>query len=159
MNLKKKRFQKCFFFSFLHFVLFFKTRTNKRDEKKLLFSSFFFSFLFSFFRFFFFSFFFSSSFFFLACFFFSFFFFFLINCSLDSHHSFVVEYELNKDKDLDVHLDQSTLTVNVCLGKEFEGKREEKVMRKSNEKSNEKQKDKDDKIFYYILLDITLKRI
>ena len=41
---------------------------------------------------------------------------------LDSHHGFIVEYQLgNKDIDLEYHMDQAEITLNVCLGKEFEG--------------------------------------
>lgn len=46
---------------------------------------------------------------------------FLSFATLDSHHAFVVEYALNKDKDLDVHMDESLITVNVNLGRKFEG--------------------------------------
>jgi len=37
------------------------------------------------------------------------------------HHAFVVEYEIGKDEDLDLHMDKSEITVNLCLGREFEG--------------------------------------
>ena len=39
----------------------------------------------------------------------------------DSQHAFIVEYALEKDKDLDLHMDESLITVNVNLGKQFEG--------------------------------------
>ncbi len=44
--------------------------------------------------------------------------------TIDDHHSFAVEYAASgeKDKDLSVHVDDSELTINLCLGKEgFEG--------------------------------------
>ena len=41
--------------------------------------------------------------------------------SLDRHHSFVVQYETGKDLGLDMHTDNSDVTFNVCLGREFEG--------------------------------------
>ena len=51
--------------------------------------------------------------------------------SLDSHHGFVVEYKLGKDIDLGFHVgelkvgfslqDDSEITLNLCLGKEFTG--------------------------------------
>ncbi|KAL6059557.1 Ogfod2 protein, variant 2 [Balamuthia mandrillaris] len=41
--------------------------------------------------------------------------------SLDRHHSFVVKYKLGEDLDLKEHVDDSDVTLNVCLGKEFEG--------------------------------------
>lgn len=41
--------------------------------------------------------------------------------SMDSHHGFVVEYGADKDKKLDWHVDDSDVTLNVCLGKQFEG--------------------------------------
>ncbi|CAF1465682.1 unnamed protein product, partial [Didymodactylos carnosus] len=40
---------------------------------------------------------------------------------LDSHHGFVVEYSMNKDKKLDFHVDNADVTLNVCLGQEFTG--------------------------------------
>lgn len=40
--------------------------------------------------------------------------------SLDNHHGFVVDYEIGKDEDLDFHVDQSDVTLNVCLGQQFE---------------------------------------
>jgi len=41
--------------------------------------------------------------------------------NLDSHHSFVVEYKIGKDLNLERHMDESTITLNICLGKEFQG--------------------------------------
>src|SRR5687768_1964605 len=41
--------------------------------------------------------------------------------SLDSHHGFVVEYKIGKDVDLGFHIDDSEVTINVCLGQQFEG--------------------------------------
>ncbi|AES76574.1 putative procollagen-lysine 5-dioxygenase [Medicago truncatula] len=41
--------------------------------------------------------------------------------TLDSHHGFVVEYGEDKDLDLGFHVDDSEVTLNVCLGKEFSG--------------------------------------
>lgn len=43
--------------------------------------------------------------------------------SLDVHHTFVVRYEAKPGRDfgLDMHTDDSDVTFNVCLGKEFEG--------------------------------------
>jgi len=41
--------------------------------------------------------------------------------ALDRHHSFIVKYEPGKDLGLDMHVDNSDVTFNVCLGKEFTG--------------------------------------
>ncbi|XP_047321549.1 2-oxoglutarate and iron-dependent oxygenase domain-containing protein CP2-like [Impatiens glandulifera] len=41
--------------------------------------------------------------------------------SLDSHHGFVVEYGINRDVDLGFHVDDSEVTLNACLGKQFSG--------------------------------------
>lgn len=41
--------------------------------------------------------------------------------SLDSHHGFVVEYGKDKDVELGFHVDDSEVTLNVCLGKQFSG--------------------------------------
>ncbi|KAE9600244.1 putative procollagen-lysine 5-dioxygenase [Lupinus albus] len=41
--------------------------------------------------------------------------------SLDSHHGFVVEYGQDRDIDLGFHVDDSEVTLNVCLGKQFSG--------------------------------------
>ena len=35
---------------------------------------------------------------------------------LDEHHGFTVEYGMDKDKKLDMHVDDSEITVNYCLG-------------------------------------------
>jgi len=39
--------------------------------------------------------------------------------SLDDHHSFCVSYQAHEDAGLDMHTDDSDVTVNVCLGKQF----------------------------------------
>jgi len=44
-----------------------------------------------------------------------------ITSRFDSHHSFIVHYQPGKDLGLDMHTDDSDITFNVCLGKEFEG--------------------------------------
>ena len=41
--------------------------------------------------------------------------------SLDSQHTFTIRYKAGEDTDLDNHMDQSAVTLNVCLGGEFEG--------------------------------------
>ncbi|KAK9925804.1 hypothetical protein M0R45_023069 [Rubus argutus] len=41
--------------------------------------------------------------------------------TLDSHHGFVVEYGNDRDLDLGFHVDDSEVTLNVCLGKQFSG--------------------------------------
>uniref|UniRef100_A0A7N0UDG3 Fe2OG dioxygenase domain-containing protein n=1 Tax=Kalanchoe fedtschenkoi TaxID=63787 RepID=A0A7N0UDG3_KALFE len=41
--------------------------------------------------------------------------------SLDSHHGFLVEYALDRDVDLGFHVDDSEVTLNVCLGTQFCG--------------------------------------
>ncbi|XP_071693435.1 2-oxoglutarate and iron-dependent oxygenase domain-containing protein CP2-like [Rutidosis leptorrhynchoides] len=41
--------------------------------------------------------------------------------ALDSHHGFVVEYGYNRDIELGFHVDDSEVTLNVCLGKQFSG--------------------------------------
>ncbi|XP_052723146.1 2-oxoglutarate and iron-dependent oxygenase domain-containing protein ICU11 isoform X4 [Vigna angularis] len=41
--------------------------------------------------------------------------------TLDSHHGFVVEYGKDRDVDLGFHVDDSEVTLNVCLGKQFSG--------------------------------------
>uniref|UniRef100_A0A7S4FD79 Fe2OG dioxygenase domain-containing protein n=1 Tax=Chrysotila carterae TaxID=13221 RepID=A0A7S4FD79_CHRCT len=41
--------------------------------------------------------------------------------AFDSHHSFMVKYRQDEDLGLDMHHDDSDVTLNVCLGKEFEG--------------------------------------
>ena len=40
---------------------------------------------------------------------------------LVSHHAFLVAYALGKDLDLKFHVDSSDVTLNVCLGRAFEG--------------------------------------
>lgn len=44
-----------------------------------------------------------------------------IDTSLDHHHAFVVSYQIGKDEKLDFHVDDSDLTLNICLGRSFEG--------------------------------------
>ncbi|XP_027097537.1 2-oxoglutarate and iron-dependent oxygenase domain-containing protein CP2-like [Coffea arabica] len=41
--------------------------------------------------------------------------------TLDTHHGFVVEYGMDRDVDLGFHVDDSEVTLNVCLGKQFSG--------------------------------------
>ncbi|XP_010498785.1 PREDICTED: uncharacterized PKHD-type hydroxylase At1g22950 [Camelina sativa] len=41
--------------------------------------------------------------------------------ALDSHHGYVVEYGKDRDVDLAFHVDDSELSLNVCLGKQFSG--------------------------------------
>ncbi|KAL1221637.1 2-oxoglutarate and iron-dependent oxygenase domain-containing protein CP2 [Cardamine amara subsp. amara] len=41
--------------------------------------------------------------------------------TLDSHHGFVVEYGQDRDVDLGFHVDDSEVTLNVCLGNQFVG--------------------------------------
>lgn len=41
--------------------------------------------------------------------------------TLDTHHGFVVEYSKERDRDLGFHVDDSEVTLNVCLGKIFTG--------------------------------------
>ncbi|KAL9274829.1 2-oxoglutarate and iron-dependent oxygenase domain-containing protein [Drosera capensis] len=41
--------------------------------------------------------------------------------TLDSHHGFVVEYGIGRDIDLAFHVDDSEVTLNVCLSKQFVG--------------------------------------
>ncbi|CAA2949650.1 uncharacterized PKHD-type hydroxylase At1g22950-like [Olea europaea var. sylvestris] len=41
--------------------------------------------------------------------------------TLDAHHGFVVEYGMDRDLDLGFHVDDSEVTLNVCLGKQFSG--------------------------------------
>ncbi|KAL9456831.1 hypothetical protein AB3S75_005956 [Citrus x aurantiifolia] len=41
--------------------------------------------------------------------------------TLDSHHGFVVEYGMDRDVELGFHVDDSEVTLNVCLGREFSG--------------------------------------
>ncbi|CAF1060365.1 unnamed protein product [Rotaria sordida] len=44
-----------------------------------------------------------------------------ITLPLDSHHGFIVEYAMDKDKKLDFHVDDAAVTLNLCLGEEFTG--------------------------------------
>ena len=39
----------------------------------------------------------------------------------DRHHTFVVRYKVGEDLGLDMHTDDSDVTFNVCLGREFKG--------------------------------------
>ncbi|XP_015876721.2 2-oxoglutarate and iron-dependent oxygenase domain-containing protein CP2 [Ziziphus jujuba] len=41
--------------------------------------------------------------------------------TLDSHHGFVVEYGIDRDVELGFHVDDSEVTLNVCLGRQFSG--------------------------------------
>ncbi|KAF9591858.1 hypothetical protein IFM89_008904 [Coptis chinensis] len=41
--------------------------------------------------------------------------------TLDSHHGFIVEYGNNRDLELGFHVDDSEVTLNVCLGEQFSG--------------------------------------
>ena len=41
--------------------------------------------------------------------------------NLDGHHAFIVSYKIGEDTELDMHYDNSEVTLNVCLGKEFTG--------------------------------------
>ena len=41
--------------------------------------------------------------------------------ALCTHHAFLVAYALGKDLDLKFHVDSSDVTLNVCLGRTFEG--------------------------------------
>jgi len=40
---------------------------------------------------------------------------------IDRHHAFMVQYQTDQDTGLDMHTDDSDVTFNVCLGKDFEG--------------------------------------
>lgn len=40
---------------------------------------------------------------------------------LDSHRVFVVKYAMKEDLDLSYHFDNAEVTLNVCLGRVFEG--------------------------------------
>ena len=40
---------------------------------------------------------------------------------LDDHHTFIVRYKQGEDIGLDPHEDDSDVTLNVCLGKDFQG--------------------------------------
>ena len=41
--------------------------------------------------------------------------------NFDGHHSFLVRYKAGEDLGLDIHTDDSDVTFNICLGKEFTG--------------------------------------
>ncbi|XWS16666.1 hypothetical protein CRYUN_Cryun34aG0110600 [Craigia yunnanensis] len=41
--------------------------------------------------------------------------------TLDYHHGFVVEYGIDRDIELGFHVDDSEVTLNVCLGRQFSG--------------------------------------
>ena len=41
--------------------------------------------------------------------------------SFSSHHTFMVQYKFGEDLGLDMHHDDSDVTLNVCLGREFSG--------------------------------------
>ena len=41
--------------------------------------------------------------------------------SLDTHHTFLVQYKPGEDLGLDMHTDDSDVTFNICLGRQFEG--------------------------------------
>jgi len=43
----------------------------------------------------------------------------LAEFELEDHHGFVVEYKMGKDEKLDFHVDDSEVTLNVCLGRSF----------------------------------------
>ena len=43
--------------------------------------------------------------------------------SFDDHHSFIVRYQADQDLGLDMHVDDSDVTFNVCLGHDFTGAR------------------------------------
>jgi len=43
-----------------------------------------------------------------------------IGDTLDDHHGFIVEYKIGKDIRLDFHVDDSDVTLNLCLGRVFE---------------------------------------
>ena len=40
---------------------------------------------------------------------------------MDHHHGFTVEYGPNKDKNLKLHVDDSEITLNHCIGTTFKG--------------------------------------
>jgi hypothetical protein len=41
--------------------------------------------------------------------------------TLDSHHTFMVQYRMAEDRALDFHYDAAEVTLNVCLGRKFTG--------------------------------------
>jgi len=42
------------------------------------------------------------------------------NVCLDSHKAFTVEYEMGKDLELGYHYDNAEITLNICIGKDFD---------------------------------------
>jgi hypothetical protein len=44
-----------------------------------------------------------------------------ISDKLNRHHGFIVEYQVGKDTKLDFHVDDSEVTINLCLGETFTG--------------------------------------
>ncbi len=40
---------------------------------------------------------------------------------LDAHHGYLVEYRRDLDEDLGLHVDDSEVTLNLCLGEDFQG--------------------------------------
>ena len=44
-----------------------------------------------------------------------------VGSHFDRHHSFVVRYKVGEDLGLDMHTDDSDVTFNICLGKDFKG--------------------------------------
>eukprot|EP00404_Azadinium_spinosum_P033372 CAMPEP_0180578052 /NCGR_PEP_ID=MMETSP1037_2-20121125/12258_1 /TAXON_ID=632150 /ORGANISM="Azadinium spinosum, Strain 3D9" /LENGTH=325 /DNA_ID=CAMNT_0022595833 /DNA_START=18 /DNA_END=992 /DNA_ORIENTATION=+ len=44
-----------------------------------------------------------------------------VGSHFDSHHSFVVRYKVGEDLGLDMHTDDSDVTFNICLGRDFKG--------------------------------------
>lgn len=45
----------------------------------------------------------------------------VVGAELTSHHTFLVAYEPGGDRGLDMHTDDSDITTNLCLGKDFTG--------------------------------------
>lgn len=43
------------------------------------------------------------------------------DCGLDSHRAFIVKYTIEEDVELSYHFDNAEVTLNVCIGKKFEG--------------------------------------
>ncbi|KAK2385622.1 2-oxoglutarate (2OG) and Fe(II)-dependent oxygenase superfamily protein [Trifolium repens] len=41
--------------------------------------------------------------------------------TLDSHHGFMVEFGMHRDVEMEFHVDDSEVTLNVCLGRQFSG--------------------------------------
>lgn len=42
---------------------------------------------------------------------------------LDSQRAFIVKYSMEEDRDLSYHFDNAEVTLNICLGKNFQGGR------------------------------------